>query len=123
MSGDGIAVQADKSWVTTAGSPTSASVVSVSSADDGAASDVDLYAVPADTPNRGLRECLRQWPSTFASQFVSRLREAGGGFGIMMQTVLPWFNLGNAAVSLGLATAATRAVKHVGTARFRRTVA
>lgn len=49
--GDGIAVRADKSWVTSAGFA-DVYVVSVGSA-DGAAGDVDLYAVPADTP--GLR--------------------------------------------------------------------
>lgn len=64
--GDGIAVRADKSWVTSAGFA-DVYVVSVGSA-DGAAGDVDLYAVPADTPGlrvagtftgMGLRECLR----------------------------------------------------------------
>ncbi|AMC85832.1 acyl-CoA dehydrogenase FadE16 [Mycobacterium tuberculosis] len=125
--GDGIAVRADKSWVTSAGFA-DVYVVSVGSA-DGAAGDVDLYAVPADTP--GLRVAgtftgmgLRGNASAPMAVDIRipdsyRLGEAGGGFGIMMQTVLPWFNLGNAAVSLGLATAATgAAVKHVGTARL-----
>lgn len=125
--GDGIAVRADKSWVTSAGFA-DVYVVSVGSA-DGAAGDVDLYAVPADTP--GLRVAgtftgmgLRGNASAPMAVDIRipdsyRLGEVGGGFGIMMQTVLPWFNLGNAAVSLGLATAATgAAVKHVGTARL-----
>ena len=37
----------------------------------------------------------------------------------MMEAVLPWFNLGNAAVSLGLASSATAAaVAHVGRTRL-----
>jgi alkylation response protein AidB-like acyl-CoA dehydrogenase len=50
---------------------------------------------------------------------TSRLGEQAAGFDLMMQTVLPWFNLGNAAVSLGLAGAAYAAtIGHVGAARL-----
>lgn len=43
-----------------------------------------------------------------------RLGEPGGGFGLMVSAVLPWFALGNAAVSVGLARGALdAAVKHV----------
>ncbi len=50
----------------------------------------------------------------------SRLGGPGSGFGILMTTVLPWFNLGNAAVSIGLAQAATQAaIGHAGQARLQ----
>jgi alkylation response protein AidB-like acyl-CoA dehydrogenase len=48
-----------------------------------------------------------------------RIGAAASGFGTMMATVLPWFNLGNAAVSLGLAGSAhAAAITHVGGARL-----
>lgn len=48
-----------------------------------------------------------------------RLGAAGSGFGLMLETVMPWFNLGNAAVSLGLAQAAVdAAVGHTAEARL-----
>jgi alkylation response protein AidB-like acyl-CoA dehydrogenase len=43
----------------------------------------------------------------------------GGGFGIMMGTVLPWFNVMNASVSTGLMEAAVeRSAKHVAATKF-----
>ncbi|GAB7146405.1 Rv1679 family acyl-CoA dehydrogenase [Mycobacterium riyadhense] len=127
VDGDEVVVQADKSWVTSAGFA-DVYVVSAGSA-NGAAGDVDLYAVPAHTT--GLRVSgtftgmgLRGNASAPMSVDIRvpasyRLGAIGGGFAAMMETVLPWFNLGNAAVSLGLATAATgAAVKHVATARL-----
>lgn len=125
--GADIVIQADKSWVTSAGFA-DIYVVSTGSA-SGDTGDVDLYAVPADTP--GLRVTgtftgmgLRGNASAPMSVDIRvpssyRVGALGGGFGMMMQTVLPWFNLGNAAVSLGLATAATNAaVRHVASARL-----
>jgi alkylation response protein AidB-like acyl-CoA dehydrogenase len=48
-----------------------------------------------------------------------RLGDEKAGFGLMMQVVLPWFSLGNAAVTLGLARAALeRAINHASGARF-----
>ena len=45
--------------------------------------------------------------------------DVAGGFAMMMQTVLPWFNLGNAAVSVGLAASAhASALTHVGGTRL-----
>ena len=45
--------------------------------------------------------------------------EPGAGFDLMMQAVLPWFNLGNAAVSVGLSRAAVdAAVRHTSAARL-----
>jgi alkylation response protein AidB-like acyl-CoA dehydrogenase len=49
----------------------------------------------------------------------SRLGDEQGGFGLMMQVVLPWFSLGNSAVSLGLARAALdAAIAHASSARL-----
>jgi alkylation response protein AidB-like acyl-CoA dehydrogenase len=49
----------------------------------------------------------------------ARLGADGAGFGIMMGTVLPWFNVLSASVSAGLMEAATqRAAKHVSAAKL-----
>jgi alkylation response protein AidB-like acyl-CoA dehydrogenase len=50
---------------------------------------------------------------------ADRLGEDGGGFGLMMSVVLPWFNVLSASVSAGLMHALVeRTAKHVGAARF-----
>lgn len=125
--GSGVRVRADKSWVTSA-SHAEVIVASTLTAGD-AESDVDLYAVAADTPGltvagpwRGMG--LRGNDSAPMTLDVrlgpnQRIGGAGEGFGVMMGTVLPWFNLGNASVSLGLAAAAAEAaVGHAGRSRF-----
>jgi alkylation response protein AidB-like acyl-CoA dehydrogenase len=49
----------------------------------------------------------------------ARLGADGGGFGLMMSIVLPWFNVLSAAVSAGLMEAAVeRTAKHVGAGKF-----
>jgi len=120
-----VALDARKSWVTSAGQA-DLYVVSTRSADRDA---IDLYAVPADT--RGV-EVSGDWrgmglrgnasnPMTFTVEVDEghRLGGAGDGFDVMMQAVLPWFNLGNAAVSLGLSRAATEvAVRHTSGAEL-----
>ncbi|TQC46656.1 acyl-CoA dehydrogenase [Rhodococcus sp. WS4] len=125
--GDSVSVQADKSWVTSAGYA-DVYVVSAGSA-SGTAGEVDLYAMPKDAPGltvagpwigMGLRGNASA-PMKIDASFpvAQRLGDQGAGFGLMMNTVLPWFNLGNAAVSLGLSTAAnTAALSHVGSARL-----
>ena len=48
-----------------------------------------------------------------------RIGDEASGFALMMETILPWFNIGNAAVSMGLAASATTAaINHVGNARL-----
>ncbi|MEO5834137.1 MAG: acyl-CoA dehydrogenase family protein [Nakamurella sp.] len=127
VEGDQVHIKADKSWVTSAGQ---ADVYVVTAGSVTAnAGEVDLYALPRDTPGltvagpwRGLG--LRGNNSSPMTVDCSvpdgfRLGAAGGGFGTMMSTVLPWFNLGNAAVSLGLAQSATSAaIGHAGAARL-----
>jgi alkylation response protein AidB-like acyl-CoA dehydrogenase len=50
----------------------------------------------------------------------ARLGDEGGGFGIMMGTVLPWFNVLSAAVSAGLMEGAVeRTAKHVAGTQFQ----
>jgi len=128
-SGDGGAVKlrAEKSWVTSAGYA-DVYVVSTGSASR-VAGEVDLYAVPASVgglavvapfAGMGLRGNASS-PMTIDMTIpsTSRLGEQAAGFDLMMRTVLPWFNLGNAAVSLGLAGAAYAAtIGHVGAARL-----
>lgn len=123
----GVRIVADKSWVTSAGFA-DVYVISAGSV-SGTAGEVDLYAIPAATPGleiagpwRGLG--LRGNASSPMSVDVEvgtdwRIGDAAGGFDLMMSVVLPWFNLGNAAVSLGLASAATTAaIGHVSASRL-----
>lgn len=125
--GDSVKLRADKSWVTSAGYA-DVYVVSAGST-SGVAGEVDLFAVPesvdglsvvAPFTGMGLRGNASSPMAVDTTLPVGlRLGEQAAGFGMMMQTVLPWFNLGNAAVSLGLAGAAyAAAVSHVGGARL-----
>ncbi|HYU02444.1 MAG TPA: acyl-CoA dehydrogenase family protein [Jatrophihabitantaceae bacterium] len=125
--GDRVRLRADKSFVTSAGYA-DLYVVSTGSP-DGHAGEVDLYAVPGIVDGLTAQGAwcgmgLRGNASAPMTVDVSvpadyRLGEAGAGFGLMMQTVLPWFNLGNAAVSVGLAAAATdAATDHVAQTRL-----
>jgi alkylation response protein AidB-like acyl-CoA dehydrogenase len=125
--GDGVRVQADKSWVTSANNA-DLFVVSTRTPDGGPA-DIDIYAVPRGSPGidvagpwrglglRGNDSAPMRLDTTISAG--QRIGDAAAGFGLMMSTVMPWFNLGNAAVSLGLAAAAVdAAVTHASTARF-----
>jgi len=122
-----ISLSAAKSWVTSA----SQADLLVSSAltPEGGIIDSDLFAIPHETsgvttggPWRGMG--LRGNDSRPIDLEVTipvdwRLGSPGEGFRLMMEVVLPWFNLGNAAVSLGLATAAAEAaVRHCRGARL-----
>jgi alkylation response protein AidB-like acyl-CoA dehydrogenase len=125
--GDDLHFTADKSWVTSAGY---ADVYVMSSKSAVDLETVDLYAIPAGTPGleiagpwsgMGLRGNASS-PMSVAVTIPSgyRIGEAGSGFGTMMATVLPWFNLGNSAVSLGLSRAAVdAATAHVTGARLQ----
>ncbi len=122
---EGIRVSAKKSWVTSAGHAD----VYVISTGTPEADTVDLFAIPAGTPGLTID---RPWsgmgfrgnassPMTVevdtSEEF--RLGTAGGGFDLMMGQVLPWFNLGNSAVSIGLSRAAVEAaVRHTTGARL-----
>ena len=123
---DGAKVRLDarKSWVTSAGQADVYVVSTQSAAQDG----IDLYAVPAgagvevtgDRRGMGLRGNASN-PMTFTSEADAgqRVGAVGGGFDLMMQAVLPWFNIGNAAVSLGLSRAAAEAaVRHTSGAEL-----
>jgi alkylation response protein AidB-like acyl-CoA dehydrogenase len=125
--GEAVKLRADKSWVTSAGYA-DVYVVSAGST-SGVAGEVDLYAVPgsaggldvvAPFAGMGLRgNASAPMTVDVTVPVTARLGEEAAGFGLMMQTVLPWFNLGNAAVSLGLAGSAyDAAVAHVGRARL-----
>jgi len=125
LNGAGVRLDACKSWVTSAGHA-DLYVASTRTAD---ADTVDLYAVPAGTPGveiagpwrgMGLRgNASSPMRLTADVPTENRLGAAGAGFDLMMQAVLPWFNLGNAAVSVGLSRAAVAAaVRHTSAARL-----
>lgn len=129
LNGGGVRLQARKSWVTSAGHA-DVYVASTLTADtDTGGGGVDLFAIPAETGGvavagrwRGLG--LRgnaSTPMTFDVEVPEsyRLGAAGGGFDLMLQAVMPWFNLGNAAVSMGLCQSAVdAAVRHASAARL-----
>ncbi len=123
-----VRVQADKSWVTAA---SEADVYIATALAPGAAgpTESNLYAIDradpgVDVVGRFDGVGLRGNDSAPVRLDVEvdegrRLGEEGAGFGLMMQTVLPWFSLGNAAVCLGLAgTALERAIAHASGATF-----
>ena len=125
---DGVLLQVEKSWVTSAGYA-DLYVVSTRSADASTATETDLYAVLGTDSGikvaapwsalglRGNASSPMSFDTTVAES--ARLGAPGSGFATMMGAVLPWFNLGNAAVTLGLAAAAVdAAVGHVTSARL-----
>ena len=126
--GDGVRLCADKSWVTSAGWA-DVYVVSTLSVDAETATDTDLYAVRKGAPGvtvaapwhgLGLRGNASS-PMRFDTVVDggARVGDEGSGFATMMSVVLPWFNLGNASVTLGLARAALDgAVTHVSGAKL-----
>jgi len=127
--GSGVSISAKKSWVTSAGHAQSYIVSSLSPEGTGP-TDSTLYLVSADTrglsvagpwDGLGLRanasapialeDC--EVPSSF------QLTDDGAGFPTMLNVVLPLFNLGSAAVALGLCRAAVAGtVSHLKNARF-----
>jgi alkylation response protein AidB-like acyl-CoA dehydrogenase len=127
--GDGVRISAKKSWVTSAGHAQSY-VVSALAPEGKGPTDSTLYLLAADTrgllvagpwDGLGLRanasspialdDC--QVPSHF------QLTDDGAGFPAMLNLVLPLFNLGTAAVALGLCRAAVAGTAaHLKSAKF-----
>jgi alkylation response protein AidB-like acyl-CoA dehydrogenase len=127
--GTGVRVTAKKSWVTSAGHA-QCYVVSSLAPDGKGPTESTLYLVPAQTPGLsvagpwdglGLRANASA-PMILEACAITpelQLTEDGAGFPAMMNVVLPLFNLGAAAVALGLCRAAVAATaKHLNTARF-----
>ncbi|GAB3416172.1 acyl-CoA dehydrogenase family protein [Flindersiella endophytica] len=90
----------------------------------------DIYVVPASLEGISVAGTWRglglrgnaSAPMTFelTRSGADRLGAAGSGFQLMLETVMPWFNLGNAAVSLGLSQAAVdAATAHASGARLQ----
>lgn len=127
--GNGVRISAKKSWVTSAGHAHSYIVSSL--APEGAGpTDSTLYLVPAAT--RGL-SVAGPWdglglranasaPITLENCEVPlnfQLTDDGAGFPAMLNVVLPLFNLGTAAVALGLCRAAVAGTaSHLKGAKF-----
>jgi alkylation response protein AidB-like acyl-CoA dehydrogenase len=127
--GKGVQISAKKSWVTSAGHAQSYVVSSL--APDGAGpTDSTLYLVPADTQGLsvagpwdglGLRANASAPVMLDNCDVASELQltEDGAGFPAMMNVILPLFNLGTAAVALGLCRAAVAGtVSHLKSAKF-----
>jgi alkylation response protein AidB-like acyl-CoA dehydrogenase len=123
----GAVLDAQKSWITSAGEADSYVWSSLPLAAEGASS---LWLLPADAPRLkvagpfdglGLRGNASS-PVTAEHVLVDAdalLGEDGGGFAIMMGVVLPWFSLMNAAFSVGTMEAATaKTAAHAGAARL-----
>lgn len=120
---------AEKSWVTSA-NRADVVVASVRSADAHGPMDCELYIVGGDDDEGYVVDGrfdglgLRGNDSARVDMSVvvddgDRLGGASSGFGLMMQVVLPWFAVGNAAVSVGLGRAALNAaIAHVSEARL-----
>jgi alkylation response protein AidB-like acyl-CoA dehydrogenase len=129
VEGDTHRLSADKSFVTGAGRVDSY-VVSTRAA--GAAEPLasTLYLVPADAPGLTVGEPwdglgLRGNASAavrlagVAVPASHRLSGEGAGLGMMMEVVLPWFQIGAAAVAVGIARAATEGTRrHLLAARL-----
>lgn len=125
--GGGVRLDADKTWITSAGHATAYIWSSRPVRAEGAST---LWLVPAQTPGLaaprpydglGLRgnDSRPMTASGVSIDESQRLGADGEGFAIMMGTVLPYFNLMNAAFSVGLMDAATtRACAHVSGTRY-----
>jgi len=122
-----VRLDAEKSWVTSAGHADGYVWSSRPVAVDGPST---LWLVPAGAPGLkvgapfdglGLRGNSSS-PMTASGVEVPAsavLGADGGGFDVMLATVLPWFQVMNAGFSVGTANAATaKAAAHAGATRF-----
>jgi alkylation response protein AidB-like acyl-CoA dehydrogenase len=118
----GYRITAEKSWVTSAGHADSY-IVSTRTAGRSEPLASTLYYVPRGTSGlsvSGPWDGLGLRGNASAPMRLSdvllpgsmRVSPEGEGFAAMMNTVLPWFQLGSAAVSVGIARAATDATRH-----------
>ncbi|MDE1819359.1 MAG: acyl-CoA/acyl-ACP dehydrogenase [Euryarchaeota archaeon] len=127
--GDGVHLTAQKSWVTSAGEANSY-VVITQATQATSPTESTLYLMPEGA--RGLR-VLSRWEglglrgnasSPMALENVLlppelRLTPEGKAFDTLLGVVLPWFNLGTAAMSLGLCRASVAAtVEHLRSSRL-----
>ncbi len=125
--GDAIVLEAEKSWVTSA---SNADLYVWSSRPAEAKGESTLWLVrrqtkglssPARFDGLGLRgnDSLPVTAKGARIRAGDRLGPDGGGFGLMMGTVLPWFSLLSSACSLGLMEAMVqRTSTHVAGTRF-----
>jgi alkylation response protein AidB-like acyl-CoA dehydrogenase len=124
-----VRIDADKSWVTSAGHADS-HVTGTGAVGMSGALETELYLVEGRTPGievlgrfdgLGMRGNASS-PVAYRGVTVEadrRLGEAGSGFGLMMSATLPWFVLCGAATSLGIAAAAIEGgTQHIVGARF-----
>jgi alkylation response protein AidB-like acyl-CoA dehydrogenase len=114
-------LSAQKSWVTSAGHA-DGYVVSTRAAERREPMALTLYYLPRDAPGltvsgawnglglRGNASAPMRLEDVRAST-STRLSAPGEGFPMMLETAMPWFQLGSAAVSVGLARAATEATR------------
>jgi alkylation response protein AidB-like acyl-CoA dehydrogenase len=125
----GVLITAKKSWVTSAGHAQSYVTSCLAPAGEGP-TDSTLYLVPANArglwvagpwDGLGLRANASA-PMTLKDcevPFDKQLTDDGAGFKAMLEVVLPLFNLGSAAVALGLCRAAVvETAAHLKAARF-----
>lgn len=121
IDGDRHQLSAEKSWVTSAGHA-DGYVVTTRSAAAAGLTDSTLYYVPRGTPGltvSGTFDGLGLRGNASAPMRLDgvtvptarRVCEDGAGFPLMMSAVLPWFQVGSAAVSVGIARAATAGIR------------
>jgi alkylation response protein AidB-like acyl-CoA dehydrogenase len=127
--GAGVLIDADKSFATSAGEADSYVLACGAPASEDP-TVTDLYLVPGDSDGLEVGppfDGLGMRGNASAPLRVRGLRVDGerrlgaaqGGFGLMMSATLPWFVLGSAACSVGIAGAAlASAVEHASGARF-----
>jgi alkylation response protein AidB-like acyl-CoA dehydrogenase len=127
--GAGVQITAKKSFVTSAGQANSY-VVSALAPQGAGPTDSTLYLVASGTPGlsvAGVWDGLGLRANASAPMILedckvtpeSQLTEDGVGFQAMLQVVLPLFNLGSAAVALGICRAAVAGTAaHLKSARF-----
>jgi alkylation response protein AidB-like acyl-CoA dehydrogenase len=126
--GAGVSLVAHKSWVTSA-TTADVYVASALAPDASGPTDSNLYVVDRTAPGvevQGRFDGIGLRGNDSAPVHLdvelddgARLGDEAGGFGLMMQVVLPWFCLGNSAVSLGLARSALEAaIEHASGSRF-----
>lgn len=127
--GDITRLRAEKSWVTSAGQADSY-VVSTRSAGHTEPLASTLFFLPGAAPGLsvsgtwdglGLRgnASAPMRLDNVAVDAWSRLSQEAEGFAVMLNIVLPWFQLGSAAVSLGIARAAIESTrKHLLEAKW-----